>query len=378
MACERTSAVILGIALTLAPAVATARADEDLSLQSSLNTPIEVVVLRADSVDAAALERALASRAPGVAIYRFGDDAAPALTGDAPGRRVFIDVAVAPADAAEPGYRLIFILTDGRAYERDVGEEGGVRAIASAIANTLAAIEDDAIRPARKQATIPEPTPAAPAPTPEPEPAPEPAPAEPAPVEPAPVEPAPTPLLDLGFDLAPVTALVLAPGRLQGSAGYGGALRLTARLPRGAGFAIGARTLARSSDGLWLVRTRVSAAAGYILRVNAVELVTIAGASVEPWSVREGGERITLGAGPLLGGFVSAAFGYRLRPRRREGLALRIGARLELGGSALPSGRAAEVRRPDELRPTLGLGGFELAVGIDVALWFTLRRARPR
>jgi len=342
---------------------------------------VEIVIVRPGPADADALQQALAARTPGIELYTFGAPGTPSPTGDVPGRRVFVDIV-----AHTLGYSMTFILSDGRAYQRNVrGGEGDVRELASAIANTLAAIEDAAILPEPEPAIIPvdpETTVSKPPetnvvpPSEQPE---QPKPASES--DPKSQPPLPKPVEnfmsvrappEFGFALAPTAALLLAPGQLQGASGFGGSLHGSLRFPRGLGLDLGVRTLALERDDLWLVRTRVGIATGYIHRDGHLELAGLAGISVEPWSLRELGKRVPLGAGPLLGGFASLALGYRVQVRER--LALRVGGRLELAGSVLPSGRVPEVRRASESTEALALGGFELALALDLKLWISLKK----
>lgn len=355
---------------------------------------VEVVILRIGTVDAEPLKRALSARTPGIELYTFGSPEAPSATGDPPGRRVFVDIV-----ARTEGYSMTFILGDGRAYQRDVlGGAGDVRELASAIANTLAAIEDAALVPEPERVPLPEHPEAAVAKPPKPQSAPPSK--QPEPLKPAhELDPRPEPKkeppkkppkkspkkpvkkdmsirspLELGLGLAPAAAILLAPGDLQGASGYGGSLYGTLRFPRGLGLNLGVRTLALRRDDLWLLRTRVGIATGYIHRDDHLELAGLAGFSVEPWGLREFGARVPVGARPLLGGFASLALGYRVQPR--EGLALRVGGRLELSGSALSSGRIPEIRHANKPATRLALGGFELSLAFDLTIWVSLKKSR--
>ncbi len=361
---------------------------------------IELVLIRPGPVDFDALRDALGVRAPGRAIHRFGDPDAPPLRADddAP-RGLFVDIeeltraeldpddpdADAPEVAVTVTLRLTMIQSDGRAYERELETpQGDARAVALVLANTLAAIEEEAITPDRVQVTLP--APGSPAPEfdmsikthqnrAEEE--------EAALVVPAPRSPAPAPALpprlELGLDLSPSFAAVLGPGSIQGLSGGGGELRLSTRFPVGASAALGLRLLTRGVDTVRALRARVTLGGGYVLRLGEVEFAALAGFTVEPWTTL--GAPTPTGARDsppvLLGGLASASVGYRLAPRARPHLRLRVGGRLELSGSALPSGLAVELvdARTDAL--LLGLGGFELLLGLDVALWFELpSRAR--
>lgn len=351
---------------------------------------VEIVLMRFGPVDPQALRRALAARVPWIQLYTFGTPEAPSPTDDAPGRCVFVDIV-----ARAQGYSTTFILSDGWAYHRDVmGGDGDIRELASAIANTLAAIEDAAIVPEPEPATLPEtphtsvsdppqaestspssqtdsnasPAKSKPTVSPEPEHQPDAATLKRHIPKDAPNKEGYT----LGFSLAPAVAVLLAPGQLQGFSGFGGGLHGSLRFPRGLGLDIGVRILGYERDDLGLRRTRVGIATGYIHRNNHLELAGLAGFSIEPWQLRDAGERISLGVRPLVGGFANLALGYHAQVHNR--LALRVGGRLGLAGSTLVSGRVPEIRRANESSPRLGLGGFELTFGLDLTLWISLAK----
>ncbi|MCA9716838.1 MAG: hypothetical protein KC468_19355, partial [Myxococcales bacterium] len=185
--------------------------------------------------------------------------------------------------------------------------------------------------------------------------------------------PRPAPRVELGVDLSPAFSVVLAPGRIQGLSGGGGELRLLARAPIGATAGVGLRLLTRAAGDAGLLRSRVLFAGGYTLRLGEVEVAALAGFTLEPWRLL-GGEAAGERDSPplLLGALASASVGYRIQPARRPGLHLRVGGRLELAGSALLSGQAAELRDAATDALLVGVGGLELALGLDLALWFEL------
>ncbi len=371
---------------------------------------LELVLIRPGPVDFDALRDALSVRAPGRAIHRFGDPDAPSLRDDDDDdarRGLFVDIeevaevadatddpapaapAELEADAPEAmtTLRLTMIQSDGRAYLRELETPiSDARAVALVLANTMAAIEEEAIAPDREQVTLPEP---ALAPeydmsikTPEEE--------RDAIVEPPPPAPSaansssqsaerPPPRLELGLDLSPSFAAVLGPGRIQGLSGGGGELRLTTRFPVGASAALGLRLLTRGVDNSRALRARVTLGGGYVLRLGEVEFAALAGFTIEPWTLL--GEQTPIGEldsrALLLGGLASASVGYRLSPRARPNLRMRVGGRLELSGSTLLSGQAVELVDAQSEALLFGLGGFELLLGLDVALWFDVpSRAR--
>ena len=110
----------------------------------SLAVHIRFAVLHADGfADRDALERAIALRLPGLTLAA---DAASAPPPDDGALRAFIELQ--HRDAA---VRLSLILSDGRAYlrELEVDADAPVRPTAGALANLIAAIEDDTAVPDR-------------------------------------------------------------------------------------------------------------------------------------------------------------------------------------------------------------------------------------
>jgi hypothetical protein len=144
---------------------------------------------------------------------------------------------------------------------------------------------------------------------------------------------------------------------------------------------LAARGLARGAEGFQLTRLRGAATLGYMYRRSRFELLTSAGLSFETWRVRQAGDGVYYaepGADTrplLIGGLVRAAPGVRLAPGRR--VAVRLGAWLELAGSVLPTGAAARLSATthdgNAPIPLFALGGLELAIGVELAAWFTLR-----
>jgi hypothetical protein len=173
-----------------------------------------------------------------------------------------------------------------------------------------------------------------------------------------------------------------APSAGLGVAGGGGGLRIDLRLGRGVTVGAGFRGHARVHDDLALGRFRGALVVGHVLRRGHLELALLAGPTLETWQVTQRGAPVAYstaspgGASLLLGGLARAAVGGRLRRAR---VSARIGAYLELAGSARSSGRAAQIARSDAqggATPVFVLGGAELSVGLEVELWFALRRPR--
>jgi hypothetical protein len=148
------------------------------------------------------------------------------------------------------------------------------------------------------------------------------------------------------------------------------------RSPIGAVLALGLRATGRAHAGEGLARVRIQLGGGYDYRRGRFELLVVGGPTIEPWVVA--GLRPTgLGTAqlsPLLGVAASVAPGVRLQLGERT--ALRIAGTIELAGSALSSGGVARLvrQRDDGSRAEVfTLGGLELAVGIELGLWFRLR-----
>jgi len=386
--------VLLAIALLAPPPLPAAAASVHAQPpEPALHTTIDTVVLRADGLDAAALRAALTRRRPDLTVR---DDAPPDVT-----RSAFVEVV-----AALPDVTLDVVLADGRAYHRTLhtGTAPGERAAARLLVQLLAAIAEQRVEPERRDVPIPawtrdaarepETTLAIPEPTPTiPDP---PAVTEPPPQirEPPPVDP-PAPTikkiatrgpLELGLAADFTAALGLSPPRdVSIQRGLGGALRIDLRLPRGLVIGVAARGLARRADDLALARLRGAATLGYLHRRARLELLTSAGLSFETWRVRQAGDGVYYaepGADTrplLIGALARVAPGVRLTPGRR--VAVRLGAWLELAGSWLPTGASARLARTHHdgqpPTPVFALGGLELAMGLELAAWFTLRRARP-
>jgi hypothetical protein len=167
------------------------------------------------------------------------------------------------------------------------------------------------------------------------------------------------------------------------AAGHG-ALAIDLRAPIGALVSAGVRVGGRVQDPLALWRTRVELGAGWDFRRRHAEVALVGAMSVELWRALEDGNRVPLqidgddASRPvLLGGFVRISPGW-YRPAKRAGApSLRVGARVDLGGSAA-LGRGGHtidigVERPDGTREgALRIGGLELAAGLELVLWFGL------
>ncbi len=330
---------------------------------------IELLALDIEGVEAAAFERALQTRLPD----------RPRIPAGNPDARAGIErwgyVLVRPLD---DGWSLALILADGRGYYRHVAaHEGGDpgRLIASTLSNLIASVEEDALVADAQNVVVPDERPTEP--EPEPEPTPE------LPVEPdKDPEPPPTelPHTELGVTLRGMALWSLAPPDPTGFAGGGAELSVSGRRPGGLVLGGSFGGLGRAVAGYGLGRLRLAAFAGYGLRRGRFELVSVAGASAEPWFVRgpDGSESLrsaqddrSLSA--VWGGFVQLSPGVLLDGGEAR---LRIGPTLRLSGAVTTQGGGgiARVLQQTENGPEalFRLGGLELTTGLDVTLWWTL------
>lgn len=348
---------------------------------------VSAVRLRVEGTDLEALSDALALRLPKVRLVvhdREPLDLAPTQTA------VFVDIR--PASGAKGSFALTLVVTDGRAYDRTVATAGADspddvrRLLATNIANLVAGIEAGTVRADRENVPIPPPPVAKPCPTCPP--------AEPVVCPPGTTvgdttpPPIPPPPLEVGFDVAGAAVLGLGqPDDADRFVGAGGGAGVRLRHRSGFVVHLDARVLGRGSDyGHNILRTRVGVGLGYVWRRNAFELETTAAFVVEPWSLRADGSKDALATpaaeatkpGPLLGGVLRIAPGFRIQ--RSPDLALRVGPRLELASGATlgDGGRVAELDVIDNGRLTaIGrVGGVELSLGAEVVVWFGVGRKR--
>ncbi|MBA3545688.1 MAG: hypothetical protein H0T76_04325, partial [Nannocystis sp.] len=187
-------------------------------------TRISTAILRADGFERGELERAIQLRLPTLTLVGVGSEAPPATDGSL---RAFIELRRVSATQLE----LTLILADGRAYLRglEVDADAPARPAASALANLIAAIEDDTVVADKSHVPLPPALIAS-----EPAPAPAPAaicPEPPAPKPAAPTPPPPAPRWELGPALHAGASLGLTP--IRGLRGAGLGLALNARAPSG-------------------------------------------------------------------------------------------------------------------------------------------------
>ena len=375
--------LLLTLHLLAAPAVPPVAPDPPAGEAA---TPIALHSLHV-AIDGFADEAVLAAlrlRLPRLVIARHGDAAAVGAPD------IYLRVARGIAD--DTGI-LQAVTADGRAFERtfviEVGHE--VRVVATTAVHLLFAIEHGTLPPDRHNVAIPPP---ASDPPPEVEPAPKPAEPAPKPDGPAPKPDDPTPAP--GRPGAPTRPWELAlvvhgagvlglgpPAQDRAFAAGGGGLGVELRGPRGLAATLELRGAGLRSGDLDLARLRIGLGAGYILRRGRFELPIVLVVAVEPWWPRQaGGGGTTLYKGdavavrqPLLAGHLRVAPGLRLALARGPLRDVRIGPRLEFGGGFVvdDGARAVDLTAPDGTSRAR-LGGFELAIGLELALQFTLRR----
>ncbi len=298
-----------------------------------------------------------------------------------PGAAAYVFVAVRSDPRAPTRHQIGVITSDGEAYFREVdtGADPPARVLASVLANLLFSIAEGTIRPDRTDVEIPPEGGASPTPTP---PAPKPV-VTPPTVTPRPVpKDSPTPAPP-GWQYALVATGMLgvaagAPSFGPAILGGGGSLGLDARGPRGALVGGELRLLGRGAEDHRLVRMRVTALAGVVLRRGRFELPLALGVTVEPWWVSPAtAVTATRGARPLLGGLLRASPGLHITLARGPVRALRVGPRLELAGSfAVDDGAkvvGVSLGQGDANRALFRLGGLEFNAGLELALWFGRR-----
>lgn len=353
-----------------APAPAETRAQE-----------IRAVLLRPTAIEATALLEALQLRSPqrAVAVPPW-----PAATVER--AELFAVVTVEPQGEA---IAVTLVLSDGRAYYRviEATPDDAPRVAASAIANLLAAIEEDALPPDEED--VPLPPEQAPTPAPAPEPAPAPA-ATPAPITaapaPTPRTPAPPEPLELEAIVGGTAGAAVGPPAPMGFAGGGGLVLLELRWPQGPLASLGVRSSWSRPAPLTVGRTRISLGGGWAWRSRSqrFELRTSVALDVEPWGVRRDGNREPVlypdgqrrARGLQLGGHLRLSPAWRFTSR--SGLALRVGPRVELAGGTLA--QAAGVARllvadvAGERSVVARVGGLELSAGLELGLAWSLPR----
>ncbi|MCH9681208.1 MAG: hypothetical protein K0V04_07240 [Deltaproteobacteria bacterium] len=335
--------------------------------------------LRVMGVDRSALVDALSPRVPHLDFEQF--EAAADVREE--GLAAFVELRPEPqgVDAQRSGFVLTIVVSDGRAFDRqietDPDEEETTRVLASTVANLLIAIEAGTIEADRGDVPLPIvaapvcPTCECPAPVTCPV-------VEPTPPKKAPPAPIP-PAIQLGPVVIPTMTVGLgAPIEADRFAGAGATVGLHARLRRGAFFGVEVRTIGRGEAlGTQLVRFRGAVGAGYRLRRGAWSLGASLWGTVEPWRIR--GAPIDPPPAPMWG--LAARIQPALVHNARGGrpLALTIGPTFELGMSGMLDGQGAQVglvsstfdgREFTRMR----VGGLEFSTGLSATLWFGLPR----
>jgi hypothetical protein len=160
------------------------------------------------------------------------------------------------------------------------------------------------------------------------------------------------------------------------------------RMRSGAMAIVEARGLGRTSEGLGLARLRIAAGGGYAWRRGAFELPVAGLVSIEPWWLRRNGTAAPIerdgtsrSSRPLVGAGVRLSPGLFVSRKHPRAPSVRVGARAELSGAFVPDGGAStvEIGLDDGAggrTAAARLGGLELWLGLDVAIWFPIRGAR--
>lgn len=268
---------------------------------------------------------------------------------------------------------MIVITSDGAAWSREVAiDDDPATSIARELTVLLASIEAGELTPERTDVAIPPPEDT---PTPPREPAEATNPPSTDRTNEANQHSSPTApkettraKLRIGATLTPSLAIALPPGTYADAfAGGGGSLAIDLRLRRRLALTLDVRSLVDARAPLTVLRTRVALGAGasFVRRVLHVDVLGLA--SIEPFAVRGGGERLDLEtddggtvASPLLGGLVRVDLTGAVFDRGNTTVLL--GPRLEVGASVSPSGNVPALADPRgaAFRP----GGLELGLGV--------------
>ena len=334
--------------------------------------------VRSDELDYREFQRDAQLRLPQLSLREVGSEPDPACAG-----QLHAFVELRPRSAELPGRsgELSVILSDGRAWFRpvDAPPDQAARTLASTLANLLAAIEDDALAPDLEDVALPdaiverapsEDQDGDPSQTSDEVSSPEASGRNEEAAEPA-ASPQP---IELGVRALGAGAIGVAPA--PSLRGLGGGVGLDLRLASGLSVALDLRLLGQSRAPLGLLRTRVGLGVGYTYRAPRLfELPVIASFAVEPWTVREAGARVPLGAPPLLGA------GLRVAPSvvvPTGPVALRVGLGLGLDASfeAAAGGRTPAIAVTEDEPAALRVGGLEFVVGLELGVWIPVARRR--
>lgn len=277
------------------------------------------------------------------------------------------------------------ITSDGRAFERSlaVDPQNEIRVAASMAANLIFAAEQRTLQPDREHVPIP----AAPTQDPPDEPPPDELPVTPPPVKPRVTAPEPKPRSPAPrresweWAVSGHGAAVMRLGPPQYGerlVGAGAGLGAELRGPRGGSFVLELRGVGRRDAPLTIGRLRVGLGGGYALRRGRFELPLTLAIAVEPWWVDNADGDAVLFNGdaearrrPLFGGYLRASPGVRLGRPRGSFRGVRVGPRLELGGEMLYYDGPVVGGLADATgTPHFRLGGLELSLGLEVAVYF--------
>jgi len=330
-------------------------------------TSISTLVVRLEGMPFAAFASALRLRVPELRLHEVGrGDFEP------PDDALYAYALVHPDSGEVDAWSVTVIVSDGRAFFRTLHapERDANRVAATTVANLVRAAEAGTIEPDASRsmppldASVPPPTPL---------------PARP----PAPHRVTAVPSVEIGVAGSGQVALGFGPPSDVGNlSGGGGSIELDLRLRSGAAFGLELRGLGRVRLHHRLSRIRVALQGGYVWRRGSFELMAIGFAFAEPWLVSLRGKLVDVDpasadADPsqvLLGGGARIGPGYLLSVGRR--LRLHLGARVEASGAGLPRGGVGRlsITRDDGTRlPAFRLGGFELALGVDLVFWIAAR-----
>jgi hypothetical protein len=348
----------------------------------------ERVVLRSRAIAPEALKAELGLRRPQASIVDFEGE------GEQWSRAEAWTLVIVERSAV--GFAVSVILSDGRAYDRVVEADSaqGARAVASTLANLIAAISEDRVAPDREAVTLESlesTTEEPPGPSDQPleaHPSPPPPPAAAAPRP----EAVSTPVTGAApWSISPrvggLALIGVGPPRESGALlGGGAALGIGARSPLGAIFGVDLRLLRRAAGELSLARVRVSFWAGYGLErgLFGVDLAGFVG--IEGWSVRSMGERAAVLEGSDEAPSSALSAGLRVAPALQLPLGssrrLRLGFVGEIGYAGVLDGglRAARLSAPSTDGgadvAVFRVGGVELGLGLELRLRFDLSGRR--
>lgn len=383
------AAAVLGLGLLLSPTTVAAATEPELAAEPT-SPRIELVLLDTDPPLRDALADALSLRLGHVTITPY--------EGTRPAADAGLHAYVHVPPPRDEHYRVELIVSDGRAYAREVvaSATSADRVLGGELALLLRGIEEGTLVPDRHDAVIPDADDGDPvAPDHADVPVPVPAPSDTVPPDDgaahaeAPTEAPDDPeRLELGMFAGAGGLLGIAPATDIGRSGAAtGELGLELRWASGAAITADVRVGGRRPTPFSIVRTRIAAGGGIVLRRGAFELPLRLRLTLEPWGVRADGRGTPVmprhGSArqvPLLGVAARADPGVRLSIAGHPSRLLRLGPFVELAASAVWSDGVGVPRLLDADTGDVvaRLGGLELALGVAVELWLGLGRSPPR